>query len=60
MEKLTLEIKYDSPKTHQIGPEISQQSMHYWTMKSKDRTKTVPKHGLFQFKERPKSANKMD
>ena len=27
MAKLTLEIKYDSPKTHQIGPEISQQSM---------------------------------
>ena len=27
MEKLILEIKYGSPKTHQIGPEINQQSM---------------------------------
>ena len=27
MAKLTLEIKYDGPKTHQIGPEISQHSM---------------------------------
>ena len=27
MTKLTLEIKYDSPKTHQIGPEFSQRSM---------------------------------
>ena len=27
MAQITLKIKYGSPKTHQIGPEISQQGM---------------------------------